>query len=245
MQNSSVFKNKKAFEDLMNLFSEFTLILFKDVDEIVSQIEANGEQEYKKMCLFFKDALENEKFSLFKEELAEILYAMSALADELFLNTKWGGKDYWSDHMLEDQFFGSEFAGEMIFRKIDKLLLENDSKNLNLGEVYLKLLALGFLGKYRGDSRAEEFIHKYRKDLFNFLLKHDNSLGADQKIFQKEYSYIIPTIHRKLLPDASIINKIAFAFVFFFFVISSVVWIFETKDLRKMMANISEIALMH
>lgn len=244
MQNDSLEKSKKISEVFVRLFDEFSLFLSEEMKDLSINIDVKGEEKSAKVVAFFKKALENEHFSLFKGELTEVLYAMAALVDELFLNTKWEGKEYWSEHIIEEQFFGSEFAGEMIYRKIDKIISENERKNLGIAEIYLKLLSLGFQGKFRDDPYYEERINAYRKDLFTFLIKYDAGLAdVGLKIFQKEYAYTIPTIHRKLLPDASIVNKLALAFILVFFIISSVVWIFETQDLRKSMRNIAEIAL--
>ncbi|MDR2157845.1 MAG: hypothetical protein LBO02_00820, partial [Holosporaceae bacterium] len=57
------------------------------------------------------------------------------------------------------------------------------------------------------------------------------------------YTYTIPTIHRKLLPDAAVINYVCSFFVFMFLVVSSVVWMFETKDIKRLLEDISKIAL--
>ncbi|MDR0677102.1 MAG: DotU family type IV/VI secretion system protein [Holosporaceae bacterium] len=175
----------------------------------------------------------------------DVAYAMAAIADEIFLNTKCAeGKKYWEENMLEQRYFGSLIAGEEIFNKINTLVVKSEPFSLEKAEIYLKTLALGFKGKYRGSEDENLEIGLYKKKLFDYIEKNDKSIFImGYRLFQKEYTYTIPTIHRKLLPDASIVNYISAFFVFMFLVISSAVWMFETRDIKQLLNDISFIAL--
>src|SRR5204863_4757031 len=71
-------------------------------------------------------------------------YAMAALADEIFINLDWVGRDAWREHLLEARLFGSHRAGEELFERIDNLLRDHDSLYGELARIYLMVLALGF-----------------------------------------------------------------------------------------------------
>ncbi|MDR1561122.1 MAG: DotU family type IV/VI secretion system protein [Holosporaceae bacterium] len=232
--------------DLSIAFEIFCTHVFSSRKDITKKIE-NKEIDYKtlhkSLSLFLKTTLENETSSLNKD-LKDIVYAMAAICDEVFLNMDWEGKQYWEENILENRYFGTQIAGDKIFEIINELLTERETLSTKKAEIYLKILSLGFKGKYRGMENEQIQIGVYRKRLFEFIEKNDKSMFLiGHRLFQKEYTHTLPTIHRKLLPDASIINYISAFFVFMFFVISSVVWIFETRDIRQLLNEISSIAL--
>ncbi len=199
---------------------------------------------YDSFKILIKTILDEERFSMHHSDKSDVIYAMVAFADEVFLNMKWDGKSFWETSMLESEFFNTQFAGEEIFRKFDALLKSNSSTLVEKAEIYLKILSLGFKGKYRGTETEQIEIDMYRKKLFDFISRHGGvSKFIDYRLFQKEYTYTIPTIHRKLLPDSSIITYMSAFFVFMFLTISSVVWILEVKDFEKLLSEISQIAM--
>lgn len=100
-------------------------------------------------------------------------YAMVALADEIFLYTTWVGRESWRENLLEEKFFESHRAGEELFDRIEKLLLDGDSLHAELARIYLMVLALGFQGKYRGEPDAEQTIAAYRRRLFRFIFNRE------------------------------------------------------------------------
>jgi type VI secretion system protein ImpK len=113
-------------------------------------------------------------------------YAMAALADEIFINLQWAGRDAWRDHLLEAKFFGSHRAGEELFERIDALLREHDTLYGELARIYLMVLALGFQGKFRGRADAHETIELYRRRLFRFIYQRDPQVayGGERMIPQ-------------------------------------------------------------
>jgi len=100
-------------------------------------------------------------------------FAMAALADEVFLNLEWAGRDAWREHLLEAKFFNTHRAGEEMFERIEDLLRDKDSLYAELGRIYLMVLALGFQGRYRGRPEADEVLQNYRKRLFRFVFNRD------------------------------------------------------------------------
>ncbi|MDR3187050.1 MAG: DotU family type IV/VI secretion system protein [Holosporaceae bacterium] len=225
------------------IFGEFCTVIFDNQSAVLRKtVDVDHTALHKSMSSLVKFTLENEELSL-SEDLKDVVYVMAALADEIFLNMDWDGKQYWEENMLEYRYFGTQIAGDEIFKKIGRLFLENEPLSTEKAEIYLQALSLGFKGKYRGLDGEQGEINAHRNRLFEFIQKNDKSMFLiGHRLFQREYTHTIPTIHRKLLPDASIINYISAFFVFMFLVISSIVWLFETRDIRLLLADISSIA---
>ncbi|MDR1982981.1 MAG: DotU family type IV/VI secretion system protein [Holosporaceae bacterium] len=244
MQNVSAIK-KESSSDLAEIFGAFCLKVFdskKSVEEDPNEI--NHKDLHKSISSFLKTSLEDEGKLSSIPGMKEVIYVMAAVADEIFLSMEWAGKKYWEENMLEQLYFESQIAGEEIFNRINKLMLDKQNIAVEIAGIYLRVLSLGFKGKYRGSDNEQADIDAYRNKLFEFIEKNDKSIFlVGHRLFQKEYTYTIPTIHRKLLPDTAIINYICAFFIFMFLVIGSVVWIFETRDIRQLLADISNIAL--
>lgn len=100
-------------------------------------------------------------------------YAMAALADEIFINLDWIGRDTWREHLLEMKLFGTHRAGDLLFERIEELLRDRDSVYSELARIYLMVLALGFQGKFRGATDADRQIENYRRRLFRFINGRD------------------------------------------------------------------------
>ena len=85
----------------------------------------------------------------------------------------------------------------------------------------------------------------YRRKLFDFITKRDREaiITAEYRIFQKEYTFTMPTVRRKLLPDGAIVTYLSIFFLFMFLSISTMVWLIETRDLHRLLNEISDIAL--
>jgi type VI secretion system protein ImpK len=235
--------NSKLF--LEETFGNFCLQIFGAKKNIKNNSTGYDYKTlHKNVSAYLKTSLESEKSLSFAGSAREVIYVMAAIADEVFLNTEWSGKQYWEENMLEQRHFGSQIAGEKFFTFVDKLVLEHEPLSTEKAEICLRALSLGFKGKYRGADDEKIGIDCYRNKLFEFIQKNDKAIFLiGHRLFQKEYTRTLPTVSRKLLPDASVINYLCAFFVFMFFVISSVVWILETKDITRLLADISQIAL--
>ena len=197
------------------------------------------------ISMLLKALMDSEKASSFHKSTKEIIYAMTVIADEVFLNMDWNGKRYWEENMLETKFFGSQIAGDEIFNRIDKVISEKEPLGTEKAEIYLDMLSLGFKGKFRGIDEETTEINMYRRKLFDFITKRDREaiITAEYRIFQKEYTFTMPTVRRKLLPDGAIVTYLSIFFLFMFLSISTMVWLIETRDLHRLLNEISDIAL--
>ncbi len=106
-----------------------------------------------------------------RDELEDALYLAAAVSDEiLLLETEWAGRDSWVEQLLEMKLFGSASAGETVFRRIDRLLAEREPSLIaqQLSTIYLLVLSMNFLGRYRSIEGIEPDRHaldQYREQL--------------------------------------------------------------------------------
>lgn len=99
------------------------------------------------------------------------LYAMAALADELFvLEIEWAGREAWLDVLLEHRLFRSRNAAVRFFAITDELLgtRKRDALHVDLAAVMVLALQLGFKGKYRGEQ-GEALLKETRERLFSVV----------------------------------------------------------------------------
>lgn len=231
--------------ELPDLFSEICHVLFYSQRFVVRQSgDVDFQGIYKKLHSLVKAALNKESKHSVNNDFKDIVYAMVAIIDEIMLNTAWQGKGYWEDNMFEKSFFNTQVAGELIFTIMDDLLTSKNNDSVEKAEIYLKLLALGFKGKYRDTPTSNEEINDYRKRLFDYIERNDRTVvELRHRFFQQEYTHTIPSIHRKLLPDASIMTLLSVFFIFMFLTISTVVWAFQTKDLRALLHEVQTLSI--
>ena len=98
----------------------------------------------------------------------ELLYIMTAVADEIFVRSESPGGLYWQANRFEERLFHSHEAGERIFRNIETVLARQDEAASELAAVYLAALVLGFRGNYR-DKDDSGVIESYRRRLESVL----------------------------------------------------------------------------
>jgi type VI secretion system protein ImpK len=128
-------------------------------------------------------------------------YAMAAYADEVFLNLQWAGRDTWRDHLLESRLFGTHRAGDELFERIETLLGNRDTAYSELARVYLIVLALGFQGKFRGLSDAEQQIEPYRHRLFRFIFKREPlAVRGAEEVMPQAYATTLNESRSSQLP---------------------------------------------
>lgn len=165
--------------------------------------------------------------------LEEVIYIMVALADECFLNLEWCGNHEWNKKLLEDDFFKMHSAGDNIFKKIDAILERKNFFLLDLAKIYLKMLSLGFLGKYRGSKSTYE-IDLYKEKLYTFILNSSNfSLG--RRFFERSYNFTLSGLPKVYLPNEYLFDYIAYTLFAIILVGTSVFWFQEVDYLNNIL----------
>jgi len=169
-------------------------------------------------------------------------YVMAALADEIFLNAEWAGRDYWNQHLLESHLFNSNVAGEEIFRRVDKLLREPERGYSDIYALYLWAFSLGFRGKYRGAEDGGRIDEIRRRLFIRVYHRKPQQPGENRRLFSNCYDHTLDLGTARMLPSPHRWYWGLAAAVFLWILISTIVWHGLTDDLRD---ELSKIRLRH
>lgn len=106
-----------------------------------------------------------------RQAVEEARYALAAHADETLIHLDWSGSEAWRHRLLEAALFDTHQAGETIFERIDHLLVQGGRSGggRQIAWIYLLMLSLGFMGKYRGVTDAPSVLASYRGHLYRLL----------------------------------------------------------------------------
>ena len=116
--------------------------------------------------------------SIDTDYLDDPVYAMSCLADEIFIHeVDWQGRDAWRNNPLELQLFHTRIGGERLFQRIERLLDRGGADQADLAAIYLWTLSLSFRGQYRGSDDGGR-IAFLRKRLFALIFHRPSELYA-------------------------------------------------------------------
>jgi len=109
-----------------------------------------------------------------ESDVADITYALVALADEFAQREPSGLAEYWHQQPLQLYYFAENVAGDGYFLRLDGIL--SDPTRVEAMVVYHTGLQLGFEGRYavRGGERELEVVRRRVRDALGPLLKLDN-----------------------------------------------------------------------
>ncbi|MDH3601084.1 MAG: DotU family type IV/VI secretion system protein, partial [Candidatus Tectomicrobia bacterium] len=131
----------------------------------------------------------------------ESQYIMAVFADEIFVHLPWEGQTTWQANALESQFFQTHDGSERFFDKLEQLLHTRDPAYTEVAAVYLRVLGLGFRGKFWGTDDAGQLAH-YRQQLFAFVFHHNPALGSNlQPLFPDAYAHTLTEERGTILPQ--------------------------------------------
>lgn len=250
ISNHQIFTTHREISKRMVLnktFDTFCELIFACREEIETSVATDPKTIHEKLLLYLKTnmLLNNTSGvnSFITEELNEALYAMCSLADETFLILNWKGRSFWERNLLESAFFNTHISGQEIFRRIDNLLEEGNAIYASLGEIYLKMLALGYSGKYIGADGVYE-IDEYRQNLYEYIVHSDHSAAVvNDRLFDTEYANIVAPTNRQLLPNPHIWNRMLLLYIVCFTTIGIIIWHFNTEGLFNKVVEIEEIVV--
>jgi type VI secretion system protein ImpK len=129
----------------------------------------------------FIDALlkRGPKEGLPERDVAEMAYAIVALADEIALSQGEPLHSYWLGHMLQLRYFNENLAGEGFFRRLEAL--RRDARRAEVLEVYYLCLLFGFQGQYAvrgGEVELLALIETLHKEMGR-VLDYPEELAPD------------------------------------------------------------------
>ncbi len=172
-------------------------------------------------------------------------YAMVALADEMLVEVDWPERLQWIHNPLELQLYGTQMAGDELFRRIDRRLAADDPKNREMGLVYLVVLALGFRGRFRNGQRDDDRLATYRRDLFAHVYHRkpaQSGLDEGRALTPSAYESLATDTHPRQMPYLAPWIAAAGA-VFVIWLISTwTVWLINVGDLRGALSTITTMA---
>jgi len=165
-------------------------------------------------------------------------YIMAALADEIFLNMDWEGREAWKSGLLEFKLFGTHVAGDRFFKKLDNLLADRDPAFVEIAALYLQSLSLGFRGKFR-DVDDEGRLDYYRRQLFSFIFhKNPDLLNQDRLLYPQAYAYTLTEGEGKRLPYVKRWIIVVGVLVLAFLAVSHGIWTDVTEELQHVILQI-------
>lgn len=171
----------------------------------------------------------------------EAQYIMAALADELFLDLEWEGREAWGSDLLETRLFGTHVAGERIFQRIDQLLAERDLAYREIKVIYLLALSLGFQGMYRGGAIEE--VERYRAALYDLVFPRQASVTrGERRLFPQSYMHTLDRSRPIRLPTIGRWASALAIVLGLYLAAAHLVWHGTTRDLREINAEIAEIS---
>lgn len=164
------------------------------------------------------------------EVYREAQYMMAALADEFFLNEDWPGRQSWP--LLETRLFRSAAAGEVVFKKLDLLLLQRDPVYLDLAAVYFFALSLGFQGKFRGNDPQNQ-LDRYKHQLFAMIFRQNPELlQKGNRIFSQTYLHTLSEGKALKLPHPRKWLLLFVGIVVVWLVVSHALWTRLTRQIN-------------
>lgn len=129
-----------------------------------------------------------------EEDSESALFAVLAWADEALLASTWKDASAWSRHLLQKRYFNVSTAGVVFFVRLDSLKPEQ----LQVREVYLLCLGLGFAGRY-GYERDSRALTDIKQHSLRLLLQAGDELAGDTQrlLFPDSYGNATEIVHEK------------------------------------------------
>ena len=131
-------------------------LLYQEILTIIVRVQS-GRQRIQDVEVFRKRisgslndiAREASKRDYTAEDLAEANFAIVAFINEAILNSADPNRTEWAKKPLQEELFEQPVAGELFFKRLQKLLGRRDALQLaDLLEVYYLCLLLGYEGRY-------------------------------------------------------------------------------------------------
>lgn len=174
-----------------------------------------------------------EQSRLSSNNIRDVKYIITILADETFINLNWEGTEIWKLYLLEKNLFKTEIAGDKFFDMADIAL--NDLNNEEMAFMYLIALSLGFKGKYRDVENSEEYLNWYKSKLYSIIHFNKERLfyPGRQHLINSCYEYTCSEGTDKMLPDTNYWIVTIVGIIILYIVISYIIWFNITGDINE------------
>lgn len=155
-----------------------------------------------------------------KENIQDIKFILSAIFDEMIINSDYSNDYKWCDYLVEEEIFKTTIAGEKIINLIYNYTQSHSQKDKYMGIFFFYCLCMGYKGKYKNET---VFLKKIKEELHNNL-SDDLLCTTDDIPILADYMYQF-SIHgdkKKEVKDyESLYIKIVvlFIIIFIFFIL--------------------------
>lgn len=181
-----------------------------------------------------------EQSRLSSNNVRDVKYIITVLADETFINLNWEGTEIWKLYLLEKKLFKTEIAGDKFFEMADATL--SDLNNEEMAFIYLVALSLGFKGKYRDMENADEYLNWYKSKLYSIIHFNREKLfyPGRQHLINSCYEYTCTEGTNKILPDTNYLIVAIIGIIVLYVVTSYVIWFNITGDINTTMLHMNK-----
>ncbi len=181
-----------------------------------------------------------EQSRLSSNNIRDVKYVITVLADETFINLNWEGTEIWKLYLLEKYFFHTEIAGDKFFDMADITL--NDLNNEEMAFMYLIALSLGFKGKYRDVENSEEYLNWYKSKLYSIIHFNKEKLfyPGRQHLINSCYEYTCTEGTNKSLPETNYWIITIIAIFILYIIVSYIIWFNITGDVNTTIMNLQK-----
>lgn len=133
------------------------------------------------ISLALRRSAQQEASTEAQNQAKRLLYAFAAVVDEALINEPWPGMQSWGAHLLERALFKTQLAGERLCAAIAGVArAPRNRSNVEIAELYLDCLNLGFMGKYRSDLYPRAELEAMRRELFRFVYQREARLQDER-----------------------------------------------------------------
>ena len=220
------------FDNFIEILNEQKSIAIKSND---NNAEIIASQITKKLSDFINSinySINQDNLNLNNNSLYDLEYVLVALSDEVFLNLQWKGNEFWKSNLLETKFSKTQSAGDTIFDKIDMILNRKNFLSVENAIIYLKLLALGFQGKYRNTNSYQK-INDYKHKLYLFITSNTSGINPGDMIFPDGYKYTLTGLPKIFTPNEYSIDHIFYTIIVLFVIGTGIFWEYEHIKLQE------------
>ncbi len=191
--------------------------------------EINVKNLKNELILYFKNQQKNMKQNRRSSEIKiieEIIFTVICFFDETFICLNWNGRQFWRLDSIEKALYTSQAGGDVIFSKIEKIVLEKNPNDVELAKIYFTLLKLGFKGKYR----ELNFSNKYEELTENLREIFSHSISFEKE-FEKPSYLISRNKYENFIKKESIYLTTKYIAITFIsaFIIGEIYWIILLK----------------
>lgn len=239
--SSLLFAQFRAFyEELSRMRSEVASQTYTNDEEIEERVSGMQERLLQ-MFETHEQRIQSMGGEQLRDRYRQVRYLMTALADEVFLELDWFGREYWYNHLLELRLYDSQNSGERVFELIDSLLQGDQTQKLDLAKIYLFALVLGFEGKYRNAEDTTP-LDEYKQRLYRFIERAKPSqLEEGIPLLKEPYRHTLDRGEGELLPNFRWWATSLGVTVLAYLVLSTFIWWYFTADMVNVAQEILSI----